>query len=574
MASSDSAPSTASAGIVPGTGDDGITIDTQAATRVAAPANNAAEIATHTGALNVLDPYFYTHFMRFASFSWTTSELAGHSLYSVTLDPSRLHKNLAYVLKLYNQWAGGLELKLEIAGTGFNGGKLLFVRYPPNVDPSSFSVDEATVFNSVMLDPKAQNSTILAVEDFRSTLFHWNNTFEDGYGKISNSMGTLSILVMLPLITSGVGLGSVNLQLSCRLSPSFAIGQMIPAPRTLTAVTGVSEAFLAINKTLHLLPDFAYRRGDMPLKYIQVLPTSTVAWQGIDSLVGCSGIGMKEEVSTTHSICPSYLIQITSALQYINVRDKRWLCFADWPGVPAQTRRLALTNNGPDDARWFLISLSNDTAFYFYVSESCIIDTSTQWLIRPQKTELGTDEITTLACGPASAYPDYKTEYIKFITPIDVEGSSITAPNGESIVTFGFSNTETLGMLNTSHFADHFRAGEFTRYGKGGLTPVFTVHDLVTQTPIARWRLNSAGFFSTNKVTILTSFRIEDTYLKYEMDLPLATPLPQVAPAVASNVLYVQMTNKMRELEDKLNQTRGKTSTPSIKATLSEALAS
>lgn len=481
--SHDTAPPTASAGIVPTPGDQGVIADVDTSLRSAAPANNAAEVATHTGVLNQLDGYFYEHFIRFTSFSWSTSQLTGHVLYSLPLSPYNLSAPLSYVMQLYNQWAGGFQIRIEVAGTGFNGGKLMFVRFPPNIDPDQYDINSATVFPYIMLDPKSQTSGILDIEDYRQQLFHWNQKFTDPYGKIQNTIGTFRVYVMLPLISSSLTTASINIQLSARLSKSFVVSQLVP-PKVST----------------HKL-ETDYESLWRSISWEETVCRTMMAKQILFS------------PSTTSQIATELCTPIAD------------------PSVIS----IPLATNSTTGSKFYgdkinaLVTCSGFVNTIRGTKENPRANFMTRTVSVSDPNETITDWAVTVGTWTS-------------LDRAQENGPKIVAPNGESLVLFTCDSMVT-GFPLVDKFIAIIGSGLFKDVEEN-MSIIYQLFDKSNKTPIAFLRLNPQGFFSTNKVTSNVHINFGDVEAKFYAKQHVTTPLPAVPNAFwtyAAKSLYQRM---------------------------------
>lgn len=488
----DTAPPTASAGIVPTQGDQGVTSVIDSSLRAAPPANNVKEIVEHTGVVNRLDDYFYTHFIRFTSFSWTTSQLTGHVLYSLPLTPYSLSSPLSYVMALYNQWAGGFQIRIEVAGTGFNGGKLMFVRFPPNINPDNYDINSATVFPYIMLDPKSQVSGVLDIEDYRQGLFHWNQRFSDPYAKIQNTIGTFRVFVMLPLISSSLTTASIAIQLSARLSPSFVVSQLVPPQLSETPgqVEEYTEPFAGMSDYLSVMRTIAAR-------YLLVVPyTSTTL--GTELCVDFAG----ERYIKAPNVSTS---QRSFSGNRVNIK----------------LMQTGLAQFGNDLASWKspTVDYWNQQVFY--------------------------SATTTQARLWSVSFGDF-TEPLQEPAP-ENERLRMTAPNGESLVLF-CSKDNTWGVPTFDQLR-HVTARGLFKDLEPEETVVYQVVDKTTRSPILFIRLCSSGFFSTSTVSSLVRFSLRDIDVEFYSKLPLTTALPTTSVAAQMRVESARLAVLLEKLE-------------------------
>lgn len=205
-----------------------------------------AEAPMHTGMYNCIDPYYYTQFLALASFIWSTSQNAGTLLWSTKISPKALHRNIKNISKGYNVYSGGVTFNAKVCGTGFHSGAIIFARLPPNVPPESLkTLQEITMFEYVMIDPKTLEVVSHHVIDQRRMMYHYmNDEGVDSFG------GYFAAYVYAPLNTSSTGATNISIQILSRLAPDFMFSQVVPVPDEVTTIgekTGVDDIAQALS---------------------------------------------------------------------------------------------------------------------------------------------------------------------------------------------------------------------------------------------------------------------------------------------------------------------------------------
>ena len=75
---------------------------------------------------------------------------------------------------MYNAFAGGFQFSLTIAGTGFHAGKLMVVRLPPNIHPTSLRrIQDVGAFPYYIIDPKTLETIVKSAMDQRDVMYHY-----------------------------------------------------------------------------------------------------------------------------------------------------------------------------------------------------------------------------------------------------------------------------------------------------------------------------------------------------------------------------------------------------------------
>lgn len=179
-----------------------------------------------TGAVGMLPSELYTRNIAIGNITWSTTQNTGAILFQSPISPAGGNVYVQYFSQLYNAWAGGMEYSILIAGTGFNGGKLVMVHVPPNYDVADIQgLQDITVFPYKVVDVKEAGECVTLAYDERNVLFHWRTTDPSD---ISSTGGTFAIFVLAPLVNSNGVPGLVNIVLFNRPSPNFRVAQLMP----------------------------------------------------------------------------------------------------------------------------------------------------------------------------------------------------------------------------------------------------------------------------------------------------------------------------------------------------------
>lgn len=207
--------------------EDSVSADAGIVSQLQAPAApTAQETVPHTGQQNNIDPYFYEQFVSQTTLTWNTTMLPGTVLFKVPIHPTSCHQVVTYLSRIYNAWAGSLQFRLKIAGTGFHAGALGLARIPPNIDPNTLTTLSAiTVFEWEMIDPKELMTITREVMDQRQIMFHYGDL---DLNNINTFGGWFMIFVYVPLATSSTGLNQINIQVMSRLGSDFTFSQIKP----------------------------------------------------------------------------------------------------------------------------------------------------------------------------------------------------------------------------------------------------------------------------------------------------------------------------------------------------------
>jgi len=189
-----------------------------------APPNEITAYATQA---NVIDPILYENFMSVALVQWTTAMLPGTLLWYTPVHPKFANQYIQYITALYNTWAGGMQYKIKVAGTGFHAGALAMVKLPPNVKPSSLGGSQDwEVFGYEIFDPKDISMETRSANDQKPLMYHYTGDFNEDD---PNSFGGyICLFVKMGLQTSSTGTNQIGIQIWNRLDMDFMVAQMRP----------------------------------------------------------------------------------------------------------------------------------------------------------------------------------------------------------------------------------------------------------------------------------------------------------------------------------------------------------
>lgn len=209
------------------------------------PTNTGADQDELVGFQGEMPMKLYTHDFHLANIVWNTSDTAGKVIFTKRLSPFEMFSQCKYMMRLYNEWRGGFVFTVSIAGTGFQGGRLMATWLPPNYigEESAFTKEFLTTFSSNMFDVKSQESMSFVCQDQLQVGFHYATPYpkKDLMGYINSYGGLFVLWVSLPLVAAQGNLTSVNLWVRCRLAQDFKVGQMIVAGSDVSPQTAFSE---------------------------------------------------------------------------------------------------------------------------------------------------------------------------------------------------------------------------------------------------------------------------------------------------------------------------------------------
>nr|BDQ32366.1 capsid protein VP1 [Norovirus GII.2] len=215
MASNDAAPSTdGAAGLVPESNNEVMALEPVAGAALAAPV---------TGQTNIVDPWIRANFVQAPNGEFTVSprNAPGEVLLDLELGPE-LNPYLAHLARMYNGYAGGMEVQVMLAGNAFTAGKLVFAAVPPHFPIENLSPQQITMFPHVIIDVRTLEPVLLPLPDVRNNFFHYNQ-------KDDPKMRIVAMLYT-PLRSNGSGddVFTVSCRVLTRPSPDFDFTYLVP----------------------------------------------------------------------------------------------------------------------------------------------------------------------------------------------------------------------------------------------------------------------------------------------------------------------------------------------------------
>lgn len=230
----------------------------QLPSEIQTPTPDTTEVPLAAGEGSLLDRYFYMQHVRITTVSWSTADRAGKLLWSVPLNPSRFHRQLAYFMKAYLSWGGDIEIAIRVLGTGFHAGQLALVQFPPSVQITEYTLPESyTVFPFEVMDVKNLAIMSFVARDMRPLKYHYTRGVEPDPNDW-NIGGTLGLFADTQLSTASTGVQKINVAIYARLMPNFRVSFMLPPadriPGSSDFPTELLNALVAPIETLSCSP--------------------------------------------------------------------------------------------------------------------------------------------------------------------------------------------------------------------------------------------------------------------------------------------------------------------------------
>nr|DAZ87943.1 TPA_asm: hypothetical protein [Vittapili virus] len=432
------------------------------------PVTDVNSAKTAIGSTNIIDTYLYDNFFYLTSFSWSTADTQAKVLYSVPIAPEYSFDQVRYLSRMYNTWVGGFDFEMEIAGTGFNGGRLIAAVLPPNMsDPSKYTIQLLNTFNNITMDVKMGDGKVMEVGDQRSTTFHWNQKFTSTFGQINNVGGFFVVMVQLKLISGNANTSSVDVLLRQRLAPDFSFDQMIPPSDSMTSD---SDADLW-NQFGQIASRDAFRA--IPLKQLFVGTTTQqdlcASTRGDDDTIA----------ATTSKTAFSVLFDPTAP-------DHNWS--AKIQSSPSIDMHYAYGGKVGVSriADGIGATISECTSFISMEDNTITFNTPDA----EYAFESGITGLITYLEGSKLYTPNVSVD----------SAADIIAPNDERIITFvtemGGASTQYPGAYLTTHQQLMHTNG--LPKPSTVFNPIFLAYDTTSNLPLFHVRYSSGGFFSTN----------------------------------------------------------------------------
>lgn len=529
---------------VPGNGsspttDDSVAADSLLVSGLQAPAApTAQEIVPHAGQANMLDAYVYNQFIAKGIVTWSTSQLAGTLLWSVPIHPDESNFALAYFARLYNCWAGGLQFKFKVAGTGFHAGALAIVRLPPNISPSDIAtVEDLTAFEYEIIDPKTLEAQTRNLMDQRNIMYHYRPLDLNDRQTFG---GYFALYVLMPLNTSSTGLNQINIQLFCRASPDFTVAQIRPLS---IADRDPSNSFDAFSLLFGEFISGQFCGSDL----------DTVIFRSTAQPVanGYPLFGMWKGDYSPYTVDYAGYEHIPNAYIYpVATQDNG--SGSSFAVVPASTSPISdfgeTANMGfgittaPHGAPMLSLASPTDLLALNYWS-TVTVTNSIPFGPRANPSTMTGQPTVPASVGTAVLSQLFATPGIDIALAAANNYVSVAPPIAESIVVF----TKRYNGQNTSLYYQFYQASQAFRHRKvpvitPGQCVLFQLTDNETNLPISYMKLHYEGYFTApvRPTDLVLQYR---NYLFIPIGYVLATDPFPTTPTMATNQMLVLLKN-------------------------------
>nr|QWT69400.1 polyprotein [Rabbit hemorrhagic disease virus 2] len=164
---------TATTASVPGTTTDGMDPGVVATTSVVTTENASTSIATAGigGPPQQMDQQetWRTNFYYNDVFTWSVADAPGNILYTVQHSPQN-NPFTAVLSQMYAGWAGGMQFRFIVAGSGVFGGRLVAAVIPPGIEIGPGL--EVRQFPHVVIDARSLEPVTITMPDLRPNMYH------------------------------------------------------------------------------------------------------------------------------------------------------------------------------------------------------------------------------------------------------------------------------------------------------------------------------------------------------------------------------------------------------------------
>jgi len=487
----------------------------------------AQEIPIHTTAINVIDPHLKEQFILTEQGSWKTSHAAGHVLFTKAVHPRSANRFVNYLSGLYGTWGGSIDWQVLIAGTGFNGGKLLLVKTPPYVDASKMTLTEITVFPNIVIDVKAQDSFGLTGVDQRPIAYHQVNippqqvslTTTTKFMDMVSTGGWISLIVLNPLIAANMSTGVVTYSLFSRLGEDFQFSQMVPPKINETVATNLNDTLQQVE--VNYFP--AYLPMDTMNVSTVTLDNSSCRTDHIDSTATI--LNPQQAYYDLYSLIGKNLERMPGAGNEYKIVDsgKVGLYFT----IRGTTARPVVGTLNVDGRE---IEVTEYTFGHGFI----------KFTVKAGFTDKARLAALTLYTYPGNTYPKIRGTGEGEARPV------LNSPNGESFVYFNSARgADGEGILQPNVLRDYIFMNQRV------LTQediVFQITQIQGDRPLRFVRLGRNGMLTSPIPPSMLSFAVNTVYLKYFGTVSPGSVLPDQSPSMERNEEAYILTQRVQRL--------------------------
>uniref|UniRef100_A0AAU7E389 Genome polyprotein n=1 Tax=Eidolon bat calicivirus TaxID=3141874 RepID=A0AAU7E389_9CALI len=183
------------------------------------PGATATALAVSTGVLPALPDEILSTFAVCGQLVWNSRQAAGSLLGTLPLGPA-LNPYLKHLSAMYCAWSGGVEIRINISGSGMFAGSIAVVCLPPGVDPTR--VTNPGVFPHAILDAKVASGITVQLPDINPKDYHPTGD--------TDPTTTLAVYVYNPLVNpfNPAVITQVYVTAETRPTPGFGFAMLRP----------------------------------------------------------------------------------------------------------------------------------------------------------------------------------------------------------------------------------------------------------------------------------------------------------------------------------------------------------
>lgn len=523
------------------------------ASPLVAPIDNSASVVAATGFVNQIDPLpNYANYRLLEQFTWSTSDLPGTKLFVLPIRPSNMDAIHRYQAKLYLTWAGSYDFALQVAGTGFNGGKLIVTYLPPQFTPEkiqSINQFDCTAFPVFIVDPKQLPPAGFSGPDINKQLFHENlvevgSSTGTGQYDSSSVAGYFVVTVLNTLVSSSPENSILSCNVFFRMSTNFKFAILCPPALDLTPQFVPPEIF----PNLLLDPGMFQAITHMRIG-TEVVAKNLLHWraglnkEGDDIAKPIRGFGIFVKSSTAKQDIGSLPPDLT-----YDFSEREWA--AGHIPEPGDTPMVHMDGTPVMFARDRVFAMIQPPVpMMLYQANSTA--TVTRHLVHITKIDFY-NHLVTVDLSPTFGEDGVVFDHDAFMMPAAGPTTCITfsdsLPWSESFTTF---HNEKIVSWNSAPINNQGWLAPFSvmqacfdgvfRGLSLDQTPVYTVNDNVTGEVLAYLRLNRKGFFTSTPVSQAVFVDLSTVNFKFSSIISENIRLPSVT---TSALTYLYTTSK------------------------------
>lgn len=485
------------------------------------PVDTSKEIPVHTQQLNFIDPILREQFVVTQQGSWSSNMTAGYTLFRIPVHPSAMNQYVKYLSALYGVWGGSVEAQVVIAGTGFNGGKLLFVKTPPYVDSRKFTLQDLMIFPNRIIDVKAQDAFGIIGQDQRPIEYHQVNappanftlTVDNNFMEMTSTGGWISLVVLNPLIAANMSSGSVTWTLMTRLGQDFQFNQMVPPQIN----TNVPKSYPTIY-------------NDMVKKYNGYVDIE------FDTLM------LSTKSTDTH----------TTRAGLVNT-DGEFIVDSNWFNIHLLEGK---TIEKFDNTGTYKVKTKDMNAFKYInlamdgvysMSNTVPVKSGTDMTFTPDDVRFKSDTLTN---DPG------KVQNAFMARPQDIKVRTIRSTGWAGFPAFSANRNECFCYFNSAAGPDGYgmfqdsQLAAFCTFFKPGtsMDVVFVVRQKTNDAPLAYLRLNHGGYLTCPTSTTMKKYALDNIYLQFFSEIEPNASLPEISNDMMVNDQLYHINAAVREL--------------------------